>query len=523
MSDISIIIDDKYKNVIPGWVNITALNTVAERDWVEKNEDIYTDEYYGNPNNLSYKSSDKSTATYVSTIAYDNTNEYYYAGSVTFSLNGADKTRFTVTQKESKTGSSGSMAYSAGLGTKDKTDDVTFTNSYTSSYTSISTTSSSKVFYTDGLGNNLNISNSISGKMNTAGTSGTYSETYTLSGTDASRNKISGGFVITGTVDDSYNYTPTSLTISAGSAVIYDDFGSITTSWAKVASTDASIDIDSLFGSESTDFPVTSLIVTFSQYVMESANTITVSYPSMATIPVSSPAAMSKIIDAGAGNDTVTGGIGDDSIVGGSGNDKITGSSGDDIIQGDVSYSDETYTDVKGKDSLIGGDGNDQLDGGYGDDSLSGGNGNDLLYGAGGTDIMSGDAGNDILVAFGAKDQMTGGAGSDTFVFYNWVGTTMNATVTDFKSGTDFLDVKYRTQTTGEVELNSTNFSSGKGLTSSKNSSVFVYDTSKGNLYFDADGSSSGKGVLIVTLTGNPTLSANDFKVVDLSGYDLFS
>jgi Ca2+-binding RTX toxin-like protein len=214
---------------------------------------------------------------------------------------------------------------------------------------------------------------------------------------------------------------------------------------------------------------------------------------------------------------------GDDILYGDTGSDKLDGGSGDDIIHGDVSHSDETYYSVKGKDTLTGGDGNDQLDGGYGDDSLNGGNGNDLLYGAGGTDILSGEAGDDILVAYQTKDQLTGGTGSDTFVFYNWDRTAMNATVKDFKSGTDFLNVECWSYSKDDVVvMDSTNFLSGKGLKSSTNDSVFVYDTTTGNLYFDDDGRGSGKGVLIVTLTGKPTLSTNDFTVADLWNYDLF-
>ena len=85
------------------------------------------------------------------------------------------------------------------------------------------------------------------------------------------------------------------------------------------------------------------------------------------------------------------------------------------------------------------------------------------------------------------------------------------------------MDVECWSNSTDDVVvMDSTNFLSGKGLKSSTNDSVFVYDTSTGNLYFDDDGSGSGKGVLIVTLTGKPTLTTNDFTTVDLSAYDLF-
>ena len=228
------------------------------------------------------------------------------------------------------------------------------------------------------------------------------------------------------------------------------------------------------------------------------------------------------------GNDVITQSSGDPftpAIYGYSGNDKITGSSRNDIIHGDIFPGDRNYANIKGKDTLLGGDGNDLLDGGYGDDYLSGGNGNDFLQGAGGTDVMSGDAGNDILAANGIKDQMTGGVGSDTFVFYNSdsPATAMNTTITDFQSGTDFLCMAYANYGAIYGAIDSSKFSSGRGLKSSTNDAVLIYDTAAGNLYLDADGKGFGKGLLIVTLTGKPTLSAADFKAVDLSGYDLFA
>jgi Ca2+-binding RTX toxin-like protein len=200
-----------------------------------------------------------------------------------------------------------------------------------------------------------------------------------------------------------------------------------------------------------------------------------------------------------AGNDVITISSSDaytDIIYGYSGNDKITGSSGDDIIYGDVGFDDyDLYISIKGKDTLIGG------------------NGNDLLYGGGGADDMSGGPGDDILFAFQTNDQMSGGAGSDTFSFYNSDSKAMNATVKDFKSGTDFLDIWYDSESQGMdgAPLKADNFSSGKGLKSSTNDSLYVYDTSTGKLYFDSDSSGAGKGVLIVTLVGKPTLSASDF------------
>jgi Ca2+-binding RTX toxin-like protein len=198
----------------------------------------------------------------------------------------------------------------------------------------------------------------------------------------------------------------------------------------------------------------------------------------------------------------------------------ITSTSG---VQFDSGAGNDTIVGSTGKDTLIGGVGEDTISGGAGNDVINGGDGNDLLYGAGGTDVMAGDAGDDILIAYQTKDQLTGGAGSDTFVFYDWDNVAMNATVKDFKSGTDFLDVECWSDSLNDVVvMDSTNFSSGKGLKSSTNDSLFVYDTPTGNLYLDADGKGFGKGVLIVTLTGKPTLSTSDFKIADFWGNDLF-
>ena len=74
-----------------------------------------------------------------------------------------------------------------------------------------------------------------------------------------------------------------------------------------------------------------------------------------------------------------------------------------------------------GNDRVYGGDGLDDLDGGIGDDILSGGKGNDTLDGGAGFDTL------------------TGGKGADKLDFdLNNIG---RATITDFRHGTDVIDV----------------------------------------------------------------------------------
>ena len=41
-----------------------------------------------------------------------------------------------------------------------------------------------------------------------------------------------------------------------------------------------------------------------------------------------------------------------------------------------------------------------------------------------------------------------------------------------------------------------------------------LYNTSTGQLYYDADGSGSGAAQLIATISGNPTIAATDIAVI---------
>ena len=55
----------------------------------------------------------------------------------------------------------------------------------------------------------------------------------------------------------------------------------------------------------------------------------------------------------------------------------------------------------------------------------------------------------------------------------------------------------------------------GAGLTSGQDSNDrIIYNTTNGNLYYDANGSASGGSVQIATLQGVPTLAASDITVI---------
>jgi Ca2+-binding RTX toxin-like protein len=160
----------------------------------------------------------------------------------------------------------------------------------------------------------------------------------------------------------------------------------------------------------------------------------------------------------GFSNDTIRGRNGHDVIYGLLGNDLLYGDNGNDTLYGADGY-DKLYGG-KGHDLLYGGSGRDTLYGNDGNDTLYGENGNDYLYGDKGDDRLSGGSGNDSLWGSSGNDRLIGGGiannsreydtlegggGADRFVLGDRVGSYYlgagYAIITDFKSGTDKLEV----------------------------------------------------------------------------------
>jgi Ca2+-binding RTX toxin-like protein len=98
---------------------------------------------------------------------------------------------------------------------------------------------------------------------------------------------------------------------------------------------------------------------------------------------------LSLVINAQAGNDTITGMNQGDTIHGNTGNDVLNGFDGNDNLFGD-----------DGKDTLNGGNGNDMLNGGTGDDIINGGAGADIMWGSGGINTFVFGAATDSLSNF---------------------------------------------------------------------------------------------------------------------------
>ncbi|ELS00355.1 hypothetical protein,putative calcium-binding protein [Xenococcus sp. PCC 7305] len=251
-------------------------------------------------------------------------------------------------------------------------------------------------------------------------------------------------------------------------------------------------------------------------------------------------------LDGGAFGDTLVGGEGADTLVGGLGKDLIFGQGGQDVLQGGA-----------GDDTLRGGNGDDTLQGGAGIDvakeSFNGdilltntsliARGTDILEdieianvfagsshnfvdasavtrmqvilnGSGGRDTLVGGTQDDTLIGGVGVDLLTGGEGSDVF-FYKAINHR-NDRITDFDVAKDimiFSRAGFGEELTSGQFLNEDQFAIGLGTTDA--SDRFIYNPNNGNVFFDADGSGSGRELLITTLTNTPNLSHRDIFIVN--------
>jgi Ca2+-binding RTX toxin-like protein len=139
---------------------------------------------------------------------------------------------------------------------------------------------------------------------------------------------------------------------------------------------------------------------------------------------------------------------------------------------------------------------------------MTGNSGKNYMEGRAGADTLAGGAGNDTLV---------GGTEGDFFVFGE-SGAANADSITDFVSGTDhiaFDDAGFAAiGAAGGFAAGDARFFAGAGATSGHDATDrVVYDTTTGNLYYDADGNGGGAAQLVATLTGHPAVAATDLTV----------
>jgi Ca2+-binding RTX toxin-like protein len=279
-----------------------------------------------------------------------------------------------------------------------------------------------------------------------------------------------------------------------------------------------------------------------------------------------------NILNGGAGADTMIGGMGNDTYVVDNAGDVVTegAGAGTDTVDVSIATAGGNYTlgsDVENGTlintvafSLTGNSLNNVLTSNAAIDTLAGGMGNDTyvvnnlgdvivenpgegtdtvnvnIATAGGTYTLGaniengtltnsvaynlvGNSSSNIITGNGAANILTGGGGADTFVFNNAPSATNIDTITDFTSGTDILQLNHAVfAAAGLGTVNASDFVSSTtaaGATAHDATDHFIYNSSTGALYYDADGSGAGAKVQIATLgtTAHPALAAADIHV----------
>jgi Ca2+-binding RTX toxin-like protein len=153
--------------------------------------------------------------------------------------------------------------------------------------------------------------------------------------------------------------------------------------------------------------------------------------------------------------------------------------------------------------------GNDFLAGNDGADSIVGGSGNDTIYGDSGNDWIEGGTGNDFI---------SGGSGQDSIVFREYGAANADA-VESFASDWDAMRFDSSAFTAlggpGHFGAGDARFFAAAGATGGHDADDrLIYNTSTGQLYYDADGAGGADAQLVATLQGAPAIAAPDIWVI---------
>lgn len=228
-------------------------------------------------------------------------------------------------------------------------------------------------------------------------------------------------------------------------------------------------------------------------------------------------------------NNALTGNFGVNVLNGLGGADTMTGGDGHDFYYvdnaGDVVI--ETNADVLGGTDRVHSSINYTLGTNVENLFLTGtapvnGTGNTLsnnIRGNNRVNTLSGDAGNDFLEGLGGNDVLIGGTGNDYFKFATALASNVD-TITDFTNAAgnnDIIGLDDAIFTALSVgALTSAQFLSQAGATAATNiNQRIVYNSTTGDLYYDADGSLLGgvAAVKFATLSNHAAITYHDFTV----------
>src|SRR5215218_6479247 len=176
-----------------------------------------------------------------------------------------------------------------------------------------------------------------------------------------------------------------------------------------------------------------------------------------------------------------------------------------------------TFNGTEGNDTLIGGSDADLIQGNGGNDFLQGGGGADTILGGAGNDTLGGNDGADWLRGGAGNDTIAGGSAQDSVAFTEF-GAANADLLTDFDAGWDNIQLEQAVFTSigalGRFSAGDVRFYSAAGATGGHDADDrIVYNTSTGQLFYDADGSGAGAAQLIATFQAAPNITATDINV----------
>ncbi|MFM2060224.1 MAG: hypothetical protein RLY71_4609, partial [Pseudomonadota bacterium] len=213
----------------------------------------------------------------------------------------------------------------------------------------------------------------------------------------------------------------------------------------------------------------------------------------------------------------LTGNAQANTLYAGAGNNLIDGGGGIDTVSYAFAGSAVSITLAsQGLVQVTGGSGSDTL---VGIENMTGSNFDDLLGGDAAANVLGGGTGIDQLHGGDGNDTLTGGAGTDIFVFDTLANSSTNADrITDFVSGVDFivLDLAVYSTLNSPIALDGgldpAQFHAGAGVVGAVagQAAGLYYNTSTGDLYYDADGAGGAAAVKLATLAGAAPLLATD-------------
>jgi Ca2+-binding RTX toxin-like protein len=198
------------------------------------------------------------------------------------------------------------------------------------------------------------------------------------------------------------------------------------------------------------------------------------------------------------GNDTLLGGEGNDRLVGGGNADQLFGEAGADTLLGGTNP--DLLSGGSGDDSAVGSSGGDTIYGGEGEDTLSGDSGADRLFGGSSADSLEGGTEADTLVGGYGADTLLGGDGSDDFVYL--AGSDSGDRIIGFEVGLDDIVLTGLGVTAYDATF-------GSAFAAANTASSYVSGGDR-IVIVDLDGNTAN-AELVITLAGNPALSASDF------------